>query len=284
MNSRARKGFNSIGAIPPAVRAALDRGDDEPRTLAEWLAVDTAALLDVVLRELGLGGQRKPWVDAARSRSALPALQRQRQAGAALLVLLRARPDAAACYELLATHRSGVVREWAALALASADDLPLARRLDCARHFASDASMNVREIAWMSFREHAARELDLAVRLLAGWVRDADAGVRRCAVESLRPRGVWCAHIDALKREPALAAAVLEPVGADPSRYVQLSVANWVNDASKSQPAWAQATCARWLRESPVPETAFIVRRALRTLQGADDAAAHARDSRRPRA
>jgi len=106
-----RKGYATIAAIPPALLAALNRGDDEPRTLAEWLVVDTAALLDVVLRELQVGAAGSGCLEVARACAGLPALERQRRVGAALLALLRARPDAAACYEHLATHRSGVVRD-----------------------------------------------------------------------------------------------------------------------------------------------------------------------------
>jgi 3-methyladenine DNA glycosylase AlkC len=126
--------------------------------------------------------------------------------------------------------------------------------------------MAVREAAWASLRNDLLAELDLALELLRPWVLDPDPNIRRCAVEGTRPRGVWCAHSERLKAEPQLALHLLEPVRADPSRYVQLSVGNWLNDASKSQPAWVRTLCARWRRESPAAETAFIVQRALRTI------------------
>src|SRR4029450_9347482 len=99
--------------------------------------------------------------------------------------------------------------------------LPLQRKLDAVRRFAADPHFGVREIAWTVVRDELAGAIDEGVGLLAVWARDADPNSRRFASEATRPRGVWCAQIDALKREPWRALALLEPLKADDRRYVQ---------------------------------------------------------------
>jgi 3-methyladenine DNA glycosylase AlkC len=102
------------------------------------------------------------------------------------------------------------------------------------------------------------------VRLLVPWTVDAEEGVRRFASEVTRPCGVWCAHITRLRENPGIGLPLLEPLRADPSRYVQNSVGNWLNDAARSRPAWVREICAAWREPGPCAATAWIVKRALR--------------------
>ena len=110
------------------------------------------------------------------------------------------------------------------------------------------------------------RGVAAAVRLLQPWAAHPDPNIRRFASEATRPRGVCCAQIDTLKKEPWRGLPLLEPLRADDSRYVQNSVANWLNDAAKTQPAWVQEVCARWSRGRAPAATQYIVRRAQRSI------------------
>lgn len=58
----------------------------------------------------------------------------------------------------------------------------------------------------------------------------------------------------------------LENLKSDPSKYVQDSVANWMNDAGKTQPEFVIEICKKWKQESPTKETNYIIKRALRSL------------------
>ncbi|MBY0228978.1 MAG: DNA alkylation repair protein [Gemmataceae bacterium] len=173
-------------------------------------------------------------------------------------------------WERFAAHASDTVRGWACYALAAVPGMPLPERVERFRRFADDPHFGVREWAWIALRPRLAEDLPLAIEALLPWTASPSANVRRFAAEVLRPRGVWCAHIDALKRDPKPGLALLAPLKADPSRYVQNSVANWLNDASRSAPEWVRKTVKAWSRGKPAKETLYICKRALRTLEGTE--------------
>lgn len=240
-------------AISPQTRMALDAGQIESATLVECLAVDHAALLLAVAPAL-----------PARRLDPLRA-----SAGAGITIRMRLSAELMAEYadpEPLSDHPSDTVRSWAAFALAGIPDLTLDQRFVRIRRFADDRHFGVREWAWLAVRPAIVAEPDLAVALLASWSRDISAYLRRFASEATRPRGVWAAHVAPFKREPERGLPVLEPLRADPSPYVQDSVANWINDAARTRPDWVRLTCERWATESDVPATRRICRRALRSL------------------
>ena len=262
-----RKGALRRSDIPADVMQALNEGREETITLVEWLAIDMPSLLRAIIPGVGLSEASEQLDDSVDRLADKGVTERLKGTGRALFVATQNHPKSSDIFEALATHKSDMVRAWTSFMLTADAELSLADRLDRTRRFAADQSVAVRECAWDSFRPYIAANLELGLRLLDSWVRDPDPNIRRCATEATRPRGVWCAHIDALKRNPELGLGILEPVRSDPGRYVQRSVANWLNDASKSRPGWVRSVCSRWTEESPGPETAWIVNHALRTLR-----------------
>ncbi|WP_225783713.1 DNA alkylation repair protein [Xenophilus sp. Marseille-Q4582] len=262
---RARKGAFRIALIPAEVLDALNDGLLETVNLNEFLALDVARLSRAVAAQVGLDPAHERLADTLAMLEAFKPMQRHTHIARALYDMTAAHAQRDAVAHRLATHASDAARSWAVQWLQFAGQ-PLVDRLQAVHRFAADPHFGVREFAWMAVRDGVIADLDGALAALQPWVADADENIRRFASELTRPRGVWCAPIKALGAEPWRALPLLEPLRADGSRYVQNSVANWLNDASKSQGAWVRELGARWLAESPTPATRYIVKRALRTL------------------
>lgn len=249
-----RKGYSRRSDIPLEVLQALSEGTIETATLAEGLAVDFQWLMTHAAPTV-------PPPDVARLVPTDGVTTRMKVAGEIL-----ATRFGEAGFKRFRNHPSDTVRGWSAFLLAALPDLTLVQRLERIRPLADDPHFGVREWAWMAVRPAIASSLEPALKRLLPWVRDPSANIRRFATEVTRPRGVWCAHITELKAAPQLGVTLLEPLRSDPSKYVRDSVANWLNDAGKSHPDWVGDLCQRWLRESPTPETASLVKRASRNL------------------
>ncbi len=245
------------GDIPASHLKDLNLGTVEARTLTEALAIDQRQLLLAALPTAS-----PEIVSAVAAAAQLGVLARMRAVGAALHAHLD--EDALSA---LATHQSDTVRGWACFALGANPELDLPALLERAHPLADDSRFTVREWVWMALRPRLVAELSRSIELLAPWTASSSDNIRRFASESLRPRGVWASHIAALTTTPQLGEPLLEPLRADPARYVQDSVANWINDAAKTQPAWALALCDRWNSESPTAATRRITHRGLRSLR-----------------
>ncbi len=262
-----RKGAIRMADIPAAVLNDLNAGRDETRTLVEWLAIDTRKLFEAAIADLRLRRQVKNFSGDVARIAGLGVGARSKQMGRLFHEMGVRLGRWEAIFKKLATHRSDMVRSWAAYMAGARGSFTLAQRLTVARRFAADSNMAVRECAWDSFRPFLAKDLKNGIRLLKSWARDKNENIRRCALEATRPRGVWTAHLEALKEDPSPGLEILEPVRADKSRYVQRAAGNWLNDASKSRPEWVRDLCRRWNRESRSSETRWITDHALRTLK-----------------
>jgi 3-methyladenine DNA glycosylase AlkC len=261
-----RKGAARIALIPQEVLAALNAGRIPTVNLNEFLALDLRLLTGQVARDIGLDPGAERLQDTLAMLPAFAPMKRHVHVARALYDLAELRTERDQVAHALATHASDVARSWAAQWIAFAG-LSLADKLNAVSRFAADPHFGVREMAWMAVRDEIAGDVDGAVRLLQDWVTHADPNIRRFASEATRPRGVWCAQIEVLKGEPWRGLCLLEPLRADGSRYVQNSVANWLNDAAKTQPDWVREVCARWNRGRVAPATRYIVRRAQRSIE-----------------
>ena len=249
------KGAVRRSEIPAEVLAQLNSGEIETATLAEGLAINFSRLLSAVAPEIA-------GTDETLVPEELGVTRRMKLVGERL-----ANRFGVVGVERFALHPSDTVRGWAAFLVAALPQQTLKQRLALIRPLADDRHFGVREWAWLALRDSVASQLDPAIKALTLWTVAPSENVRRFASEITRPRGVWCSHIDRLKTDPELAIGLLEPLRSDSSLYVRNSVANWLNDAGKTQADWVRAVCQRWLLESPTQETQGIVKRALRNLQ-----------------
>ena len=243
-----------IADIAPARLALLNGGSVASATLTEGLAIDFAQLLAAAVPDIGAARLERMRAQAAAGITRRMLLAAQ--------LLLEANVDLA----VLHAHPSDTVRGWACFVVAAQAGWSLPQQVAAMRPLADDGHFGVREWAWLALRPHLVEHLPDAIALLAPWTADPSERVRRFACEALRPRGVWCAHIAQLKEQPQLALPLLQPLRADPAIYVQDSVANWLNDAAKSQPDWVRSLCAQWLLESDNAATRRICKRAQRSL------------------
>ena len=115
--------------------------------------------------------------------------------------------------------------------------------------------------AEFAIRPQLQREPKKTLDQLLAWTGDKSDHVRRLCSEGPRPRLPWAARLD-LPRDRVF--PILEALNDDPSRFVQKSVANHLNDMGKDDPKWLIKTMNAWSKKA-TKNTDWIVRHALRT-------------------
>ncbi|MCL2559637.1 MAG: DNA alkylation repair protein [Turicibacter sp.] len=96
------------------------------------------------------------------------------------------------------------------------------------------------------------------------WSKDENEHVRRLASEGCRPALPWGKALVKYKKDPTPILPILEQLKADPSLYVRKSVANNLNDISKTHPDLVAKIARDWYGENEW--TNWIVKHACRTL------------------
>lgn len=258
---KSRSPARRVAEVPIEIREALSHGWIESKNLVEWLSVDRIQLAKHVALELDL--ER----NVIQQLSEMPYRPALKQSFAIGTLFAKAISLGDARFKSLTTHPSDIVREWSAVLIGAKEDIPLKKKLAWVKPLADDENSGVREVAWISLRNSVIAELETAIACLVPWTGSRRENLRRYASEITRPCGVWAAHIPQLKVTPELGLPILEPLRSDRSKYVRNSVANWLNDASKTSGPWVESITNAWKKESPCDETEAIIQRALRTLR-----------------
>ncbi|MCL2507400.1 MAG: DNA alkylation repair protein, partial [Endomicrobia bacterium] len=106
------------------------------------------------------------------------------------------------------------------------------------------------------------------------WSNHKNELVRRLACEGCRPQLPWAPALNSFKKDPAPILPILEQLKTDPSVHVRKSVANNLNDISKTHPDLVIKIAKDWYGKNE--DTDWIVKHGCRTLlkKGNSDALA----------
>jgi len=96
------------------------------------------------------------------------------------------------------------------------------------------------------------------------WSKSDNEHLRRLSSEGCRPALPWGQALVKYKKDPSPILPILEQLKADPSLYVRKSVANNLNDISKTHPELVIEIAQRWYGTEE--KTNWIIKHGLRTL------------------
>ncbi|MEQ9091024.1 MAG: DNA alkylation repair protein [Balneola sp.] len=141
-------------------------------------------------------------------------------------------------------------------------------------HF--ELSMNaIEEITKRNTGEYAIRPFiekypERTMTQMLKWSTSSNKHVRRLASEGGRPRLPWATKLQMFIDDPGPLFPIFENLKDDPSKYVQKSVANCLNDILKDNPEVAKMIIKKWSKD-PSKERIWIIKHALRNLRKKDD-------------
>ena len=259
-----RKGARKAQDIPSEVLGLLNTGKIETVNLTEWLAVDHLKLIKAVFPKIGIEQDRIDLISIKiESQNKPSTMNTTKLIGSTIFQLYSKTKNLDEILDRLSAHMSDSVRCYAPYLIGLDNDLSITEKLTKSQKLVADSHFGVREVIWMALRPVIDKNLEESIRVLSDWTTSEDENIRRFTTESTRPRGVWCKHIEQLKE---IALPILEKLKSDKSKYVQDSVGNWLNDASKSKPDFVIKLCKKWQKESQTKETERIIKRARRTI------------------
>ena len=265
---KKRKGAKKAGEIPIEVLTLLNNGCIETVNLTEWLAIDHSQLIKTTFPALAIDKNMiNELIIQINSQKKPSTMNTIKIVGTFLYEKFVNTKQYDILFEQLCSHLSDSLRCYACYFMALHTGISLEEKLNRLKTLVNDNHFGVREIIWMALRPEMSNNLDFSISFLSYWAENKEENIRRFCTEALRPRGVWCSHIEALKEKPEMYLPILDKLKSDSSKYVQDSVGNWLNDASKTRPDFVIEICRNWEKSSPTKETKYIIKKALRTIE-----------------
>lgn len=120
-----------------------------------------------------------------------------------------------------------------------------------------------RNTAEFAIRPYLTQYPEKTLETLMVWTDDESPHIRRLVSEGTRTRLPWASRLKQFVDNPQPVIALLERLKNDPSRYVQRSVANNLNDIGKDHPDLMLEIVSTW-HQNASPATEWIIRHALR--------------------
>lgn len=103
-----------------------------------------------------------------------------------------------------------------------------------------------------------------ALGIMKTWSKHKNFHIRRLASEGCRPKLPWAMALKELQKDPTPILPILENLKTDKEDYVYRSVANNLNDISKTHPELVLKLANKWTNKTKT--TDWLVKHALRTL------------------
>ncbi|MCF6297090.1 MAG: DNA alkylation repair protein [Flavobacteriaceae bacterium] len=261
-----RKGARKTQDIPKEVISLLNSGEIETVNLTEWLAINQIELINNTFPTIELSEYIDKLKESIAQLKKPSTMNSIKLVGEILYGICSKNKTLNSTIDKLSNHKSDTLRCYATYLISLNKKLSIEEKLTQSQNLIADTHFGVREIVWMALRPEIEKELKKSIRILSNWTKNSNENIRRFTTEVTRPRGVWCKHIESLKSNPEQALPILESLKSDKSKYVQNSVGNWLNDASKSKPKFVEKICTKWKSDSFTKETEKIIKRARRTI------------------
>jgi len=114
-----------------------------------------------------------------------------------------------------------------------------------------------------AIRPYLKQDAERTLKILKKWAKHPNKHVRRLTSEGIRPRLPWASKLSQFIEEPSQLLPILNQLKDDPSKYVQKSVANCVNDILKDNLEVGKSLLEKWAK-TPTAQRKWIIKHALR--------------------